>query len=251
RGAFAEELALIDLPAALDLLKDLKDAYEYDRHHGNIAHKLAGKNPAEAERVLNMLRHPNQPTLRDQWAQRVCYRMAPVDLERAKRIADRIGDPYHKAYALGVMAQALARSQPAVAAELLHKAFALLQAHVEAGKDHFNGFWGAASVAGCLLPVAEQIDPQLVPEFFWRALSFRWPPPREDDPAATGEMGDAALAMMLARYDRAAARSLVEALAKRATKLTGRTEAYFTAAILIDPRWAVELLGGLREGREK
>src|SRR5262249_24914874 len=90
RGAFAEELALIDLPSALDLLKDLKDAYEYDRHHGTIAHKLAGKNPAEAERVLNMLRHPNQPTLRDQWAQRVCYRMAPVDPERAQRIADRI-----------------------------------------------------------------------------------------------------------------------------------------------------------------
>jgi hypothetical protein len=250
RGAFAEELAVIDLAAALDLVKDLKDAYEYDRHHGNIAHKLAGKNPAEAERVLGMLRHPNQPTLRDQWAQRVCYRMAPVDLERARRIADRIGDPYHKAYAHGVMAQALARSRPAVATELLHKAFALLQAHVEAGQDYFNSLWGAASVAGCLLAVAEQIDPQLVPEFFWRALSFRSPPPGEDDPAPMSEMADAALAMVLARYDRAAARPLVEAIAKRADKL-GRMEAYFTAAILIDPRWAVQLLGGLPEGRQK
>jgi hypothetical protein len=177
--------------------------------------------------------------------------MAPVDLERAKRIADRIGDPYHRAYAHGVMALALARSQPAVATELLHKAFALLQAQVEAGEDHFNGYWGAASVAGCLLPVAEQIDPQLVPEFFWRALSFRSPPPGEDDPAPMSELADAALAMVLARYDWAAARPLVEAIAKRANKLNGRMEAYFTAAILIDPRWAVQLLGDLPEGREK
>jgi RNA polymerase sigma factor (sigma-70 family) len=251
RGAFAEELALIDLPAALALIKDLKDPYEYDRHHGNIAHKLAGKNPAEAERVLKMLRHPNQPTLRDQWAQRVCYRMAPVDLERAKRIADRIGDPYHKAYAHGVMAQALAKSQPAVAKELLQKAFALLQAVVEAGKDQFNGFWGSPSVGGCLLPVAEQIDPQLVPQFFWRALSFRSPPPAEDDRAWQGEMGDAALAMVLARYDRAMARPLVEAAARRMEKLTGRMEAFFTAALLIDPAWAVKLVEDMPEGREK
>jgi hypothetical protein len=32
-------LALIDLPAALELMKDLKDKYEYVRHHGNLAVK--------------------------------------------------------------------------------------------------------------------------------------------------------------------------------------------------------------------
>jgi RNA polymerase sigma factor (sigma-70 family) len=251
RGAFADELAVIDLPAALALTKDLKDAYEYDRHHGNIAHKLGGKNPAEAERVLQMLRHPNQPTLRDQWALCVCYRMAPVDLERAKRIADRIGGLHHKAYAYGVMAQAQAGSKPAVATELLDKAFALLQAHVEAGKDNFNGFWAAPSVAGCLLPVAEQINPQLVAEFFWRALSFRSPPAGEEEAASQALFGDAALAMVLARYDRAMARPLMEVAAKRINKLAGRMEPLYTAAILIDPRWAVQLVEALPEGREK
>src|SRR5207237_598057 len=72
-----------------------------------------------------------------------------------------------------------------------------------------------------------------------------------DDPASMSEMADAALAMVLARYDRAVARLLVEAAAKRTQKLTGRMEAYFTAAILIDPRWAVRLLEDLPEGREK
>src|SRR5262249_13883298 len=45
KGAFAEELAQIDLKAALELCKDLSDAYEYDRHHGNIAHELARIDP--------------------------------------------------------------------------------------------------------------------------------------------------------------------------------------------------------------
>src|SRR5262249_34233460 len=34
RGVFAEELAQIDLEAALAMIKDLKDLREYDRHHG-------------------------------------------------------------------------------------------------------------------------------------------------------------------------------------------------------------------------
>ena len=57
RGAFAEELAQIDLDAALALTKDLKDPTDSDRHHGNIAHELAGKDPAAAERVLAMVRN--------------------------------------------------------------------------------------------------------------------------------------------------------------------------------------------------
>ena len=55
RGLFAENLALIDLPAALELMKDLKDPREYARHHGNLAHKLAGRDPAAAEKVFLML----------------------------------------------------------------------------------------------------------------------------------------------------------------------------------------------------
>ena len=56
RGAFAEELVQIDLEAALALTKELADADEFDRHHGNIAHELAGRDPAQAERVLAMVK---------------------------------------------------------------------------------------------------------------------------------------------------------------------------------------------------
>ncbi len=64
----------------------------------------------------------------------------------------------------------------------------------------------AAVVAAALLPVAERIDPALVPEFFWRAASFRTPSPSR---VVRPVPPEAALALLLARYDRDAAMVLL------------------------------------------
>ena len=56
RKRLAEELARFDLPAALELLKGTEEDRDHDEYLGTIAHELAGKNPAEAERVLMMMR---------------------------------------------------------------------------------------------------------------------------------------------------------------------------------------------------
>src|SRR4029077_10160921 len=74
RGAFATDLALIDLPAALALMKDLKDRNEFPRHHGNTAHRIAAMHPAEAVKVLDLIPPPRQNEFnqRDQYAIRVC-----------------------------------------------------------------------------------------------------------------------------------------------------------------------------------
>jgi protocatechuate 3,4-dioxygenase beta subunit len=247
RGAFAEQLALIDVEGALELTKDLRDELEYDRHHGNMAHVLANKKPAEAERILAMMRRPTSPILRDQWAPRICYRMAPVDLGRAQRIAEKIGNPYDMALAYGVMAQALAKGQPAQATQLLYRAFDVLKAHVASKKDHFNSFYCASSIAGCLLPVAEQIDPRLVPECFWQALALRMPCPEDENEAAQRDLSDVPLVLMLARYDRALAGTLLKLVWKRAGAQVraGSSRAFYTAAALIDPSWAVELVESL------
>jgi RNA polymerase sigma factor (sigma-70 family) len=241
RGAFAEELALTDLPAALALIQDLNEKFAYHRHHGNIAHKLAGVKPAEAERILKML----GPSGR--YPERVCYRMAPVDLERARRIADANPYPRQKARAYGVMAQALAGTKPARAVELLDQAFALLTEYVASGQDRFDNATNAPVVAAALLPVAEQIDPGLVPEFFWRTLSLRTPIPRDGDRGEFDAEVDAALALMIARYDRATARRLLEPVIPEAPRLvkTGRGRALISALAAVDPRWAVEVLEGL------
>src|SRR5262245_44865302 len=74
RGAFATDLALVDLPAALALMKGLKDRGEFARHHGNTAHRIATTRPAEAVKILDMIPPPgpNEFNQRDQYAIRVC-----------------------------------------------------------------------------------------------------------------------------------------------------------------------------------
>ena len=117
----------IDLEAALALTKDLADAREFDRHHGNIAHELAGRDPAQAERVLAMVKDRFQ---RDHYAVRVVYRMAPLDLARARRLAESISDECLKGYALGMMALRLAEAGKDSAREVLESCLRIARAFV-------------------------------------------------------------------------------------------------------------------------
>jgi hypothetical protein len=200
RGAFAESLSLLDLSAALKLIEGLQDRYEFDRHHGNIARKIARSRPAEAERVLQQVRGQWQ---QDQYAVRVCYRMAIPDLGRAARVAGKIKNGLFRAEAYGVIAQALTKTDKKAATHWLRQAFAVLAEQPAQGHEDYTNFVGSSSLAAGLVPVAEAIDPQLVPECFWRAVSYRVPRIRErpsDYPR--GWMADAALALAVARYDR-------------------------------------------------
>jgi protocatechuate 3,4-dioxygenase beta subunit len=250
RGAFAVELAQIDLPAALELAGNLSDASEYNRHHGNIAHELAGKRPAEAERVLNMIKVEDKQYIvhrRDQYLVRVCYRMAAVDLERARKLSRSAHDACQRAYACGVMAQALAGTETERAETLLREAFGILQAHVDAGQDRFNYVYSASTIAGALLPIAETIDPALRAELFWQAVSMRLLPGADQAQAQLAELSDAILAMHLARYDRDVAQSLLLRLGSSARG----TENWLRAMALVSPRQAavhVEQFGSSDEG---
>lgn len=248
RGAFAEDLGQIDLPAALKLMNGLTDAKEHDRHHGNLAHELAAKDPAAAERLLAML-HTAQEWSQaqepyDLWAVRVCYRMAPVDLPRAQRIADTMTDPYLKAQAYGVMAQAIAKQEPRAARESIERAFGVLEKLATAreaarpgGKrspatcDDYNGQFSASSLAGSLLPAVEAVDPALVPEYAWRAVSFRLPRVGGDAEQINARRANAALAMTLARYNR----ELAEAVFKLGGVFGGSPDPGLAALVLIDP----------------
>jgi hypothetical protein len=96
---------------------------------------------------------------------------------------------------------------------LLAAAFDELARSVDAGTDVFNNMESAAVTAASLLPVAEAIDPTLVPEYLWRSVSFRRPTPGPDtDPSQESFIDGAAvgLAMRIARYDPATAGVLLE-----------------------------------------
>ena len=100
RGRLAEELATVDLSAALNLLKSTEDNRDFDQYLGRIAHELAGTRQPDAERVLTMMRDV-WPHVRDEYTQRVCYRMATADLPRALALASRMKTPRLQARALG------------------------------------------------------------------------------------------------------------------------------------------------------
>jgi hypothetical protein len=251
RGAFAEELVQIDFDAALDLVKDLANAREFDRHHGNIAHELAGRDPPRSERVLAMVKEKNQ---RDYYAVRVVYRMAPLDLARARRLAESISDEGLKGYALGMMARRLAEAGKDSAKELLESAYDMLERASRASQEKSNSIYDITSIAGVLLPVAERVDPRLVDEYFWRSLAMRQPTPWETYPGRRQSQSrrqadsDSLLAVVLARYDRTIARLIVEPLVPDkgtvADFVTTRGELYVAAAV-INPRWAAAIVEAL------
>ncbi len=242
RGAFAEELVQVDLEAGLALTKDLADPREFDRHHGNIAQELGGRDPAQAERVLGMVKDAFQ---RDLYTVRVVYRMGSLDLPRARRLAEAMSDQVLKGYALGTMALGLAEAGKDSAQAVLTSAFELLERLPLGTAAKPASYYRPALVAAVLLPVAERIDPKLVDEYLWRSLAMRLPKPSEPDPSGRTTEAEVQLATAMARYDRTIARSLIEPLvqgdgAVRAY-LSRRGELY-AAAVAIDPKWAVAVV---------
>jgi hypothetical protein len=93
-----------------------------------------------------------------------------------------------------------------------------------------------------LLPVAEQIDPSLVPEVFWRAIAAR---PPSGDPRRLIDYPSSSIAMLLARYDREVAATLFSPIAAQLETIkdpgTERSNE-FLAQALIDPRRAAALI---------
>ncbi|MEX2120927.1 MAG: M56 family metallopeptidase [Pirellulales bacterium] len=256
RRAFAGSLSLVDLDTALDLTAGAREDSDFDRHHGNIAHKLAARRPADAQRVWKMLRTDRQ---RDEYAVRVCYRMAPVDLTRAQSIASTIGLAQRRAYALGMMAQALAGTDKETAARLIDECFALLTDLVNRGDGEGGMLCRSYCVAVALLPVVETIDPALVREYLWRALSLRHGIATGNTTMVLGRHGegqrlrlsDPVLAACLARYDRDLARLVLEPPGDEAIRAGFYPDFYFAALAMLDAPDALKRLDALPEATDE
>jgi hypothetical protein len=238
RASFATDLALIDLPAALALMKDLKDRSEFARHHGNTAHRIAATHPAEAVKLLDLIPPPvqNEFSQRDHYAIRVCYRMAQVDLPAALKLASTIADLSSQGYALGVIAHAVAKTDPKQTADLLRRAFAVLEEEaVRPDPPQLTSPLTPGSVAAALVLLAEQTDPTLVRESLWRAIALQRR--HTDDPQQMWRYHTAnnALAIAAARYDG----KLAELLLPTAASQWVAREAQL-AEFLANPHRAVE-----------
>lgn len=202
RAELAVRLARIDVPAAVGLFKGVKANPQVFAHRcGELAHIVAGIEPAEAENVLKMIPDatgPNKINWQNLFVPRVCCRMAGRDLLRARRLADTLGSAVSRGWAYGAMADTLAATDRREATELLRRAFALLD---EAVTEETNPLITPATAAGALVRTAEKIDPSLVPEFFWHAVSFARLESDDESQPARSERPNGDLASLLARYD--------------------------------------------------
>jgi hypothetical protein len=245
RGSFAENLGLVDLAAAIELLDGLKDPMAYSRHLGNLACQLAARRPDDAEQVFKKLTSNTNPQIRSahEHGTRLRYQMAKGDLSRARQMTSAVEDPFSRAQSFGAIARAVAKSKPKEAVTALDEALAVLDTCANAGKDQFNNLYHGAAIAALLIPVAEQINPELTAEFFWRAASLGVPPRHsgieDDDNLMAESIG--ATAMVLAPYDRELAAAYVEQAAAFHRDKYSRTN-YIKAAALVNPHRAIELI---------
>ncbi|NOX54855.1 MAG: carboxypeptidase regulatory-like domain-containing protein [Planctomycetes bacterium] len=187
RYYFSPGLALVDAEAALRMAASVNERLRA-RAYMDLAAQLADLRPEVAERAWQEL------AARFGWisacwnAMPVCHKMARVDLDRARRIADRLQNlpdiPAEyalakMAQAYGVMAQAVAKSDPATARRLLQVAFERVEAAQRAqrppqpGKSRLwilNGH--VFAVGASLVESAVVVDPARSREYFWRALAL-------------------------------------------------------------------------------
>jgi hypothetical protein len=246
RCSFAEVWAHFDLDRALAIVAEDKDPLVHQRHYGNMARRLAASDPAAAERVWEAFRREPRGYVAS-WLPGLCYAMAGTDLARARRLALE-GGGSQGAFALGMIALAIARTDHATASDLLEQAFRVLAARA-ARDDDGNESIACPVVGGALLPIVEVVDVTRVREFMNKALALRLL--RTTGARITDEqlpyLSDAGLAMFVARYDRALARTLlqpaVEFAKLRPTYFTNQWgETTLPAALaLTDPDWAVEV----------
>jgi hypothetical protein len=279
RGNLAATYAHVDIPRALELLKDGHPNWSI-----RVIQNVAARDPVEAERILNTLTlDPDSEVARivRRDLPEVCYRMARTDPDRAARVARQIFEAalqhraenpsaestkhdrpaeaqFRLASIYGLIAEATSRTDRQKAAAFLDQAVEIL-ASLDRGHyvDRSGLFYiTPAKTLSTLLPIAEQIDPALAHELFWRTLSLRLTESGEGERRWMHDISLVLMAQMLSRYDRDVARALIEPVRQREQSRSFSGAEPFVwvplASIRIDPEGTLAWLETLPEspGRE-
>ena len=115
-----------------------------------------------------------------------------------------------------------------------------------------------AEVAASLLPVVEQIEPKHFDDYFWRSLMLHRTNERNFSTLLPGAQGDAALAILIARYDHEIARALVPTLSEAREAMTvdpRQQQSYnlpqiIAAQAALDPAGTVAMLESLPNNQD-
>jgi hypothetical protein len=185
--------------------------------------------------------------------------MAKVDLPRAERIARSAArDSRMSAFALGMIALAAENAPAEHRVKLLDEAYDILDGQVGVSDTHV---YTSMTVAVGLLPVVEQVAPDSLDEFFWRALSMRTDVTLGNESRALGRNGpgnawrlaDPVLGACLARYDRQTAQLLTLTPGDETLELGYFDAPFFLLGSLaiLDPQTAVNTLARMPTGENR
>jgi hypothetical protein len=266
---FAEVLAAIDLPTARPILGakvmtnvggDIADMVKGQL--AGAAIRLAATDPAEAERLVTNA-FPNFSAASPDVLQ-ICRRMARADLPRARRILDAIerfgraefsSEPEIKPAGLGLMAMELAEFDPGTSRRLLDETFDRLRALASEGNPFRRS--PISTLMAALLPIVERIDPDRLEERLW--LTAAVGAPVFDSPFLNSLQPPIVLAMLVSRYDRTMADSIIAPALERlpgkvadsSGLLYNNTSTPIKALAAYDPRAVVVLLRALPESARR
>jgi hypothetical protein len=233
-GYLAMGYANIDTQIAMEMMRAA-----HERFFGDVAQVLARRDPDAVERALKRLDFQRKPELKPFVRHRlpeICYRLGLKGADRAERIIWQLlekiqppaqsddeppdaGAAIYQAQLLGLLAEGARRSDKLKAKQFLEQAMATLQP-LSAGHFHARLGWyfAPATVLSTLIPVAEEIDPALAREMFWRSLAMRVPPFKcESAEQQSHDFSLAFLALMLDRYDHDTADAIFGPIMERET----------------------------------
>lgn len=226
RAFFAFHLGRVDRDQARRWIEPMSDGLRKFRCLRNLAVRLPID---EAEAILDRLGP------KEEWGARLrlCQQLATTDPDRAERLAGSAVSRIDRAGGLLLIARGVSKTDRPRAESLFRKALAELDQIADPGS--------IGRVAG-LLPWAEAIAPECVPEVYWRAAALRGPsgdPQREDDPMNTN------LPLMMARYDRSVAALMFGPWERWKGHRDASLPYVVETMMVIDPERAVEYVEAL------
>jgi hypothetical protein len=244
----ARAFAPIDLPAALTWLDQVKDDWQFVSYGVWIAVNLARTDAMKAEEVWkhigNWQVHGHKDVgWRDKSAPDVCFRLAQIDLEAARRVAATVQGTLLKVQTQAAIARALGGE---TGKKLLREAIA--DPELRRMQDNVVSRSNASTRLAWFLPLLQEVDPVLGRDVLWEALSLRPLRPTVELLDDEALLCDAALAQMIARYEPAIARALLEPAVRSLPHMDWfQAPQVVGSAGYVDPPWAVELLDQLAD----
>lgn len=244
----ARAFAPVDLPAALNWLDQVKDDRQFAAIGAWIAITLARTDAMQAEEVWNHIgdwRVHGRMNVgrRDKSAPDVCFRLAQIDLEAARRVAGTVNEYLLKLQTQAAIARALGGE---TGKQLLRDAIA--DPELRRMQDNLISHSNASTRLAWFLPLLQDVDPVLGRDVLWEALSLRPLRPTVELLDDEALLCDAALAQMIARYEPALGRALLGPAVRSLPHMDFfQAPQVVGAAGYVDPRWAVELLDQLAE----